>query len=199
MPLHLYEGLSGRLLTPILQAKRCPGTQRRAVLQRRGKRLRQAGPHTLLSCRGASHCASPEVRPWSEAHPALTDGPGWTSHAIVQERARAVVEQTKRASERSGPKSTRWHSTRSPAGPWGRSRRVVSQAEGSDPGVNPRGVVTARDQARPTGLSQPIAGARGHAENASKEHQRSRQAERTAGHRCAANPWRCWWPAAASV
>jgi len=125
--------------------------------------------------------------------------PGWTSNAIVQERAREVVEQTKRASERSGPKITRLHSTRSPAGPWGRSRRVVIQAEGSAQGVNPRCVVTALDQARPKVLSQPIAGARGHAENAIKEHQRSLQAERTACHRCAANPLRFWWPAAASV
>ena len=199
MPLHLYEGLSGRLLTPILKAKRGPGTQRRAVLPRRGQRLRQAGPHSLLSLRGASHWASPEVRPWSEAQPALTDVPGWTRNAIVQARAREVGEQPKRASERRGHKITRLHSTRSPAGPWGRSRRVVIQAEGSDQGVNPRGVVTARDQARPKVRSQPISGARGHAENAIKEPQRSLQAERTAGHRCAANPLRCWGPAAASV
>jgi hypothetical protein len=40
MPLHLYEGLSGRLMTTILKATRVTGTPRLAVLKRLGKRLR---------------------------------------------------------------------------------------------------------------------------------------------------------------
>ena len=34
MPLHVYEGLSGRLITTILKAKRLTGVQRLAVLKR---------------------------------------------------------------------------------------------------------------------------------------------------------------------
>ena len=34
LPLHLYEGLSGRLITTIFKAKRCTGTQMLAVLKR---------------------------------------------------------------------------------------------------------------------------------------------------------------------
>src|SRR6266516_6802512 len=64
MPLHLYEGLSGRLITTILKAKRFTGAQMLAVLKRVVKRLRHAWPHTLLIFRGASHFAYPEVMPW---------------------------------------------------------------------------------------------------------------------------------------
>src|SRR5215510_10586266 len=67
MPLHLYEGLSGRLITTILKAKRFTGTQMLAVLQRVVKRLRQAWPDTLLIFRGDSHFAYPEVMQWLEA------------------------------------------------------------------------------------------------------------------------------------
>jgi len=97
MPLHLYEGLSGRLMTTILKAKRFTGTPRLAVLKRLGKRRRHAWPHPLLIVRGASHFASPEVRQWIEAQPALSSVTGLTSNAILQELAREVVEQAKGA------------------------------------------------------------------------------------------------------
>jgi hypothetical protein len=61
MPCHLYEGLSGRLITTMLQATRFSSAPRLAGLKRVGKRLRQAWPNTLVIFRGDSHCASPEV------------------------------------------------------------------------------------------------------------------------------------------
>jgi Transposase DDE domain group 1 len=69
MPLHVYEGLSGRLITTMLQAKRFPGAQRLAVVKRLGKRLRQVWPHTRLIVRGDSHLAYPAVMQWIEAQP----------------------------------------------------------------------------------------------------------------------------------
>jgi len=97
MPLHLSEGLSGRLLTTILKAKRFTGTQRLAGLQRLGTHLRHAWPDTLVILRGDSHCAYPEVRQWSDTQPALHDVTGLTSHAVWKELAREVVEQAQRA------------------------------------------------------------------------------------------------------
>src|SRR5947207_388090 len=66
LPLHLYEGLSGRLITTIFKAKRFTGAQMLAVWTRLVKRLRHAWPHTLLILRGDSHFAYPEVMQWSE-------------------------------------------------------------------------------------------------------------------------------------
>src|SRR6059036_2949988 len=84
MPLHLYEGLSGRLMTTILKAKRLTGTQMLAVLKRLVKRLREAWPHTLLIFRGDSHFAYPEVMQWIEDQPALSYVTGLTSNALLQ-------------------------------------------------------------------------------------------------------------------
>src|SRR5882724_12558856 len=66
LPLHVYEGLSGRLITTILKAKRFTGAQMLAVLKRLVKHLRQAWPETLLIFRGDSHwlAAKFEVSTW---------------------------------------------------------------------------------------------------------------------------------------
>jgi hypothetical protein len=199
MPLHLSAGRSGRWRTTLLTAKRCTGTPRRAVVPRLGKRLRPAWPPTLLSWRGDRPLASPEVRPWLEAQPARRAVPGWTRNAIVQARAREVVAQAKGASERSGHKGTRVHSTRSQAGTWGRARRVVSKVDVSAPGVPTRCGGTALAQARPTGLSRHLSCARGPSDTASTAHTLSLQSDRTAWHRCAAHQCRCLLPSAADV
>lgn len=199
MPLHLYEGLSGRLLTSILKAKRWTGSQRLAVLTRLGKRLRHAWPPTLLIFRGDRPCASPEVMQWIEEQPDRSSVTGFTSHQVFKVLAGQVVEQAKRASERDGGQITRFHSTRSQAGTWSRARRVIIKVEVSDPGVNTRFVGTDMEQARTTGLSQHRYCARGQAENDSKDHQLYLKSDRTSCHRFAANQFRLLWHSAASV
>src|SRR2546425_9673541 len=87
MPLHLYEGLSGRLITTILKAKRFTGAQMLAVLKRLVKHLRQAWPETLLIFRGDSHFAYPEVMQWIEEQPELNYVTGLTSNAVLKELA----------------------------------------------------------------------------------------------------------------
>jgi hypothetical protein len=48
LPLHLYEGLSGRLITAIFKAKRFTGKQMLSVLKRLRKHLRRAWPDTRI-------------------------------------------------------------------------------------------------------------------------------------------------------
>src|ERR1043166_2755604 len=199
MPLHLYEGLSGRLITTILKAKRFTGTQMLAVLKRVVKRLRQAWPDTLLIFRGDSHFAYPEVMQWIEAQANLHYVTGLTSNAVLQTLAREVVEQTKRAYERDGGKITRFHSTRYQAGTWSRSRRVVIKVEVSDQGVNTRFVVTDMEEARTKALYQYIYCARGQAENAIKDHKRYLKSDRTSCQRFEANQFRVFLHSAAYV
>src|SRR5215470_8953570 len=165
LPLHLYEGLSGRLITTILKAKRFTGAQMLAVLKRLVKRLRHAWPQTLLIVRGDSHFAYPEVMQWVEEQPELSYVTGLTSNAVLQELAREVVEQAKRAYARDRGKITCFHSTRYQAGTWSRARRVVIKVEVSDQGVNTRFVVTDLEQARTHVLYRHIYCARGQAEN----------------------------------
>ena len=199
MPLHLYAGLSGRLITTILKAKRFTGTQMLAVLKRVVKRLRHAWPDTLLIFRGDSHFAYPEVMQWLEAEPELSYVTGLTSNAVLQELAREVVEQAKRAYAYSGHKVIRFHSTRYQAGTWSRSRRVVIKVEVCEQGVNTRFVVTDLEQARTKVLYQHIYCARGQAENEIKDHKLYLKSDRTSCHRFEANQFRLLLHSAAYV
>lgn len=199
MPLHLYEGLSGRLITTIFKAKRFTGAQMLAVLTRLVKRLRHAWPHTLLIFRGDSHFAYPEVMQWIEEQPDLSDVTGLTSNRVLTELAREVVEQATRAYERDGGKITRFHSVRYQAGTWSRSRRVVIKVEVSDQGVNSRLVVTDMEHARTQVLYQPMYCARGQAENETKDHKRYLKSDRTSCHRFEANQFRVFLHSAAYV
>ena len=199
LPLHLYEGLSGRLITTIFKAKRFTGAQMLAVLTRLVKRLRQAWPHTLLIVRGDSHFAYPEVMQWIEEQPDLSYVTGLTSNRVLTELAREVVEQAKRAYTRDGGKITRFHSTRYQAGTWSRSRRVVIKVEVSNQGVNTRFVVTDMEDARTKVLYQQIYCARGQAENEIKDHKLSLKSDRTSCHRFEANQFRLFLHSAAYV
>src|SRR5262247_3655611 len=197
LPRHLYEGLSGRLITTLFKAKRFTGTQRLSVLTRLVKRLRQAWPDTLLIFRGDSHFAYPEVMQWIEAQTQLSYVTGLTSNAVLQTLARDAVEQAKRAYERDRTKITRFHSTRYQAGTWSHSRRVVIKVEVSDQGVNTRFVVTDMEQARTKVLYQQIYCARGQAENEIKDHKRYLKSDRTSCHRFEANQFRLFLHSAA--
>jgi hypothetical protein len=198
LPLHVYEGLSGRLITTIFTAKRFSGAQRLSVLQRLVKPLRHAWPDTLIVFRGDSPFASPEVMQWIEAQATLHYVTGLPSNGVLQQLAHAVVEQTKKAYGRDGGQGTRFHSTRYQAGTWSRSRRVVIQVEVSEQGVTTRLVVTDLDQARAKVLYRQIYCARGQAANDIKDHKRSLKSARTSCHRFEANQCRLFVHAAAS-
>lgn len=199
MPCHLYEGLSGRLITTILKAKRFSSAQMLAVLKRVVKRLRHAWPDTLVIFRGDSHFAYPEVMAWIDTQPHLSYVTGLTSNAVLQKLAHEVVEQAKRAYARWGRKVTRFHSTRYQAGTWARSRRVVIKVEVSEQGVNTRFVVTDMEQAHTQVLYRHIYCARGQMENEIKDHKLYLKSDRTSCHRFEANQVRLFLHSAASM
>jgi hypothetical protein len=199
LPLHLYEGLSGRLLTTIFKATRFSGSQMLSVLKRVVKRLRHAWPDTLVIFRGDSHFAYPEVMQWIDEQPELSYVTGLTSNAILHKLAREVVEQAKRAYASRGHKVTRFHSTRYQAGTWSRARRVVIKVEVCEQGVNTRFVVTDMEHARTQVLYQQIYCARGHMDNDIKDHKLYLKSDRTSCHHFEANQLRLFLHSAAYI
>ena len=199
LPLHVYEGLSGRLITTVFKAKRFTGQQMLSVLKRLIKHLRQAWPDTLIVFRGDSHFASPEGMPWSEAPANLHYVTGLTSNHVWQQLAHEVVEQAKRAYGRDGGKVPRFHSTRYQAGTWFCPRRVVIKVEVSAQGVNTRFVGSDMEHPGAKILYRQLSCARGQAEKEIKDHKRDLKSDRTSCHRFAANQFRLLLHAAAYV
>lgn len=65
MPLHVYEGLSGKLISTILKpGKRAKGKQMLAIVKRLIKYLRAQWPETLIVFRGDGHFSYPEAMEW---------------------------------------------------------------------------------------------------------------------------------------
>ena len=199
LPLHVYEGLSGRLITTIFKAKRFSAAQMIAVLKRLVKHLHRAWPETLIVFRGDSHFTYPEVMQWIETQTHLSYVTGLSSNAVLKRLADAVVEQAKRAYERDGGKVTRFHSTRYQAGTWSRPRRVVAKVEVCGQGVNTRFVVTDLEQTGAKVLYRQLYCARGQMENEIKDHKRYLKSDRTSCHRFEANQFRVFLHSAAYV
>ncbi len=61
MPLHVYEGLSGRLILTMLKPSLLKGIDLLPIVQRLFSRLREAWPRTEIIFRGDSHFTFPEV------------------------------------------------------------------------------------------------------------------------------------------
>jgi hypothetical protein len=62
LPLFLFEGLSGKLITAVLRpGKRPTGRENAAIIGRVLRRLRQAWPDTHIVLRGDGHFANPAL------------------------------------------------------------------------------------------------------------------------------------------
>lgn len=62
LPLFIFEGLSGKLITAALRpGKRPTGAENAAIVKRVLKRLRAAWPHTPILLRGDGHFSNPEL------------------------------------------------------------------------------------------------------------------------------------------
>ena len=205
LPLHVYEGLSGRLITTILKPKRLRGEQALAVFKRLVERLRAAWPKTLILFRGDSHFAYPEVMDYIEQAPNMGYVTGLQTNAVLKRLATEVVAEARRlyayrrTRTEEAVKVTRFHSVRYRAGTWRRHRRVVIKVEVTAEGVNTRFVVTDLEQARAQGLYRAIYCARGAAEGYIKDHKTYLHSDRTSCHRFAANQFRLFLHSAAYV
>jgi len=97
LPLHVYEGNSGKLITTLLKpGKRLTGKQCLALVRRLVKRLREAWPETLLVFRGDAHFAYPEVMEWIEAQERVLYVTGLTGNPRLEARVMPVIEETQR-------------------------------------------------------------------------------------------------------
>jgi hypothetical protein len=68
LPLHIYAGQSGKLLTAILRPGCRPtGAEIVSILQRVVGAMRRAWPEVLIVLRGDGHFRPPEVHPWGES------------------------------------------------------------------------------------------------------------------------------------
>lgn len=199
MPLHIYEGISGKLVTTILRpGKRPKGKEVVSIIKRIVKRIRKAWPKVAILLRGDSHFASPKVFTWCEKNNVHYIF-GLTRNSILRTIAEPAMEQARRAYSDNGAKVRIFRNIRYQASSWHRKIRVILKAEITEQGENPRFVVTSLETHKPSFIYETVYCSRGRMENFIKDHKVALNSDRTSCHNFSANSFRLLLHSAAYV
>lgn len=202
MPLHIYEGLSGKLISTILKpGKRLPGKAILTILRRLIAHLRKRWKNTLIIFRGDSHFTAPEIMEWLDKQENVSFVTGLAGNPVLLKLAKTTIQSAKNLYERRQSKVKLYHTFNYGAESWTKPRRVVVKVEidSKDKEPNVRFVVTGLEQAQTSVIYEDIYCARGNAELYIKNHKTYLKSDRTSCHRFQANQFRLFLHSAAYV
>ena len=199
MPLYIFEGQTGRLVTSILRpGKRPSGKETRSLFKRVIKRIRAAWPSVGILIRGDSHFATSELYSWCDTHN-IKYILGLTKNSILRELAHGTLSAAHHRYETFGEKARVFKNIRYQASSWHRPLRVIIMAEVSTMGENLRFVVTSLESSLPSFIYETVYCGRGQMENFIKEHKIALKSGRTSCHSFIANCFRVMLHSAAYV
>ena len=198
MPLHIYEGQSGKLITTILRPGHpFKGKQIVTVLKRLIPYIRKAWRNVEIFLRGDSKYSSPAIHDFCEDNKVY-----YVLGQATNEKLKAIgsplMEQAKALAE-DGKKVRLFKSFDYKAGSWRQARRIVYKAEVTLNESNPRFVVTNLKSSRAEFVYDRIYCARGRMEGFIKNHKTFLHSDRTSCHRFEANQFRLFLHSAAYV
>ena len=199
LPLHLYEGTSGKLVTTILRPGRRPkGKEVVSIIKRIVGRIRRAWPRVGILLRGDSHFAASEVFTWCERNNVQYIF-GLGKNSILLTMAQPTLEQARKTHSASGGKVRIFKNLQYQARSWHRKIRVILKAEITEQGENPRFVVTSLETHKPSFIYETAYCGRGQMENFIKDHKLALNSDRTSCHSFSANSFRLFLHSAAYV
>lgn len=196
MPFHVYDGLTGRLITTVIRPGKTPGADEILVLLKGiVKKIRGRFGQTKLMFRADSHHTKPQVMDWMEQNEV-----GWITglapNKALNKQFALVIQEARRAYERNaqegyGDKPVRrfasgWYE----AGSWREARRVICRVIAGPNGYDTRYVVTSYEQASAKYLYETVYCGRGKAELYIKEHKLGLESDRSACQSAMANQFR---------
>ena len=191
LPVHIYEGTSGKPVAMILRAGKTPsGKEVRIILKHVIKRIRKHWPKVDILVRGDSHYGRHEAMEWCESHGVDYifgfGGGNAVLSAMVRETADALcVEHAAKGKE----KLRRFKKLRYGAKSWGCERALVARLEVSAKGLDIRYIVTSL-KGGAKHLYETVYCARGEAENFIKLHKAQLASDRTSARDPRANQFR---------
>jgi hypothetical protein len=199
MPFHLYDGLSGKLITTVLRPGKTPTDQEIiSVLKRVVKRIRSAFPDTRLIFRADSHHTKPAVMDWLEARSIDFATALQTNSRLRTEFSQALADARKKH-ERTGREACVFASASYRARSWSRARRVICRVLVNANGEDLRFIVTSFEHSGAKYLYETVYCGRGAMELMIKDHKNGLLSDRTSCHRFLANQFRLFLHSAAYV
>ena len=190
LPIHIYEGKSGKLVTTVLRpGKRPSGPEIAAILKRIVRKIRNAWPGVGILLRADSHYTGPEVIEFCESEN-LKYTLGLAQNAVLREKAAGLVEDVKQCYQRQRQPVRMFGEFLYGAKTWAEERRVVAKAEHNALGPNLRFVVTNLECCSRRVVYEMIYSDRGRMEQMIKDHKTHLLSDRTSCHRFEANQFR---------
>ena len=191
MPLHIYEGLSGKLITTILR----PGRRNKQagigrLLQKLVSYLQYHWPRTKIIVRGDSHFASQDFMDWAWIQPNIGFITGLAGNTKLHELAKITVESARREFDQYQKPVKRYHSFMYKAGTWKKHQRVIVKVEVTSMGTNIRYIVTNLNYYRTRDLYEKGYCARGSMELRIKDHKLYLKSDRSSCTKFTVNQFR---------
>lgn len=185
LPLFIFDGLSGALVTAVLRpGKRPTGAENAMILGRVLRLIRQHFPDTHILVRGDGHFSNPELMRLIDATPNTDFLFGLAGNAVLNRQAEATLREARALyAQRQAcgePAPIRLYEEFDySAASWHQPFRVVIKAEVTALGENPRFVVTSLRPPEPQTVYADLYCARGQAENFIKQLKCDLAADRT--------------------
>jgi hypothetical protein len=200
MPLHIYEGFSGKLIATLLKpGRRSKTADVFSILQRLINHLRQVWKNTIIIVRGDSHFCSKELMAWTENQSRIHYLTGLTGNKTLNSLANITIESAKKQFKQTGNAVKRYHSFYYAAGSWKKPQRVIVKVEVSSKGTNIRYIVTDIGFIRTKALYENAYCARGQMELYIKEHKTYLKSDKMSCSNFSANQFRLFLHSAAYV
>jgi hypothetical protein len=192
MPIHIYDGLTGKPVAMILRPGKTPsGTEVALVLRHVVRRLRARWPKVEITVRGDSHYGRHEAMTWCEAN-GIGYILGLGINAVLKATVSDLTEDAALArldlEDKTG-KVRRYGEFRYGAKSWKCERRVIARIEASPLGADCRFIVTNLN-GTPQALYEREYCQRGQMENLIKAHKLHLASDRTSCTKATANQFR---------
>jgi hypothetical protein len=199
MPIHIYEGKSGKLITTVLRpGKRPSGREIVSILKRVVKKIRQAWPEVGILLRGDAHYSCPEVFDFCEDNDTWYVL-GFKSLSPLVRQVQPLVNEVARTAEQDKRPVKRYTELLHKAQSWEKARRVIAKVEHTMIGPNLRFIITNLEHWNLRFIYQTVYCGRGAMELMIKEHKNHLLSDRTSCTSFTANQFRLFLHSAAYV
>jgi len=200
MPLHIYEGLSGKLITTILRPGRRNKTANISkILRKIITYLRKIWKNTKIVVRGDGHFCCKEFMDWTFLEKKTNFITGLASNAVLNKLADTTIKSAEREYNQYKKPVKRYHSFEYQASTWQNSQRVIVKVEVNTKGTNVRYIVTDLREFKTKELYEKGYCARGNMELRIKDHKTYLQSDRMSCNSFLANQFRLFLHSAAYV
>ena len=199
MPIHIYEGKSGKLITTVLRpGKRPTGKQIASIVKRVVKKIRQAWPEVGILLRADSYYSCPAVFDFCEE----TDIKyvlGFKPLSPLVRKIKPFLKEVSLRFKREKQPVKMFTETDYKAQSWKKTRRVIAKVEYNSLGSNTRFIITNLKHWNRRFIYQTGYSGRGAMELMIKEHKNHLMSDRTSCTSFSANQFRLFLHSAAYV